>query len=944
MRTFYRFSLAVAFFVLTVFTAHAQNHVLVLDGNDNIDLPETATMASPSSAITMEALLYLESYQDGNIIASGNQNDYSFAVRTDKKLYVHLYGVSTGTTEFVGQHPLALHVWHHVAFTFDGTHGRFYINGVLDAEIARSGSIQTSPQSEHYSIGSTFYNGSYNFFTHGKLDEVRLWDVARSQAQIQANMCAALGANDRNGLLGYWQFESAYADASGNANHGIPVGNASIAAEDVDVCSSPVWRQLATTNDPPGSGFGYPTGYSVPVFDAASNVIMIVNQANGYLYTLDLQTGDWTETVTTNRPGWLNWVNGDPNGLHFDTQRNKLYCWHSGFFYTASLDLATHQWSTLTTVKADDAFASGLTYDSKRDRMVSFGGYGMWSYKNRLRYYDKSLNTWSNYPASGSVPGPSTANSIVYEPGMDKVFMVGGHSNNDCDIPGIYSYDLTTQTWTKHLDPDPTHHHGWNNLSFMDGSMYAAGGRILGCGFPTRPNAASYTNDVFTFSSSGPYQFDVLQVSGMRPEPFDPVRVFADPQRSRLIVFGPRYNLHIGSPTTKEVWFLEWDVDPIADAGPDQTVECTAETKTNVLLDGSGSSDPNNITLTYEWSLNGSTIAGPTSNASSVVSLPVGVHTVTLTVTNGSNHSATDDVVITIEDNTPPSIGPLADVTVPTDPGVCTRSTATLSLTPPAVTDLCSSAITLTNDAPAVFPLGSTTVTWTATDGYGNISSVQQLVTIIDDTPPQIAVTLSPGMLWPPNHKMKTISAVVTVSDNCTATYTLHSITSNEPDNGLGDGDTENDIQGAVYDTDDLSFSLRAERSGLGSGRVYTIVYRAVDGSSNESFAQVTVTVPHAMNKDDAPIAGEAALRLEQNYPNPFNPSTLISYTVPERGHVHLSVHDLLGRSVLTLVDQVQKSGTYHEPLSLHDQPSGTYIYRLDWNGQTLMRQMVLKK
>jgi hypothetical protein len=79
-------------------------------------------------------------------------------------------------------------------------------------------------------------------------------------------------------------------------------------------------------------------------------------------------------------------------------------------------------------------------------------------------------------------------------------------------------------------------------------------------------------------------------------------------------------------------------------------------------------------------------------------------------------------------------------------------------------------------------------------------------------------------------------------------TFVLTSITSNEPDNGLGDGDTPGDIQGADFGTADTSFKLRAERSGNLTGRVYTIVYTASDKSGNTSTATVRVLVPHNAN------------------------------------------------------------------------------------------------
>ena len=66
-----------------------------------------------------------------------------------------------------------------------------------------------------------------------------------------------------------------------------------------------------------------------------------------------------------------------------------------------------------------------------------------------------------------------------------------------------------------------------------------------------------------------------------------------------------------------------------------------------------------------------------------------------------------------------------------------------------------------------------------------------KLVQVVDNTPPSIDVTVSPTSLWAPNHSMQPIVATVQVTDNCPGvSFALASVTSNEPDNGLGDGDT----------------------------------------------------------------------------------------------------------------------------------------------------------
>jgi hypothetical protein len=112
-----------------------------------------------------------------------------------------------------------------------------------------------------------------------------------------------------------------------------------------------------------------------------------------------------------------------------------------------------------------------------------------------------------------------------------------------------------------------------------------------------------------------------------------------------------------------------------------------------------------------------------------------------------------------------------------------------------------------------------------------------------DTTPPVIAaVSASPATLGAPNHKMTPVSITAKVTDNCgTPTWTVTGITSNEPVNGTGDGDTEPDW--AVRAPH--AVSLRAERAGTGSGRIYTITIVAKDTAGNTSTGSTTVAVPH---------------------------------------------------------------------------------------------------
>ena len=81
---------------------------------------------------------------------------------------------------------------------------------------------------------------------------------------------------------------------------------------------------------------------------------------------------------------------------------------------------------------------------------------------------------------------------------------------------------------------------------------------------------------------------------------------------------------------------------------------------------------------------------------------------------------------------------------------------------------------------------------------------------------------------------------------------------------------------------------------------------------------------------------------LSQNYPNPFNPSTTVTYTLDRAGSVELSVYDLAGRVVSSLVDGVQPTGNHEVRFNADGLPTGTYVYRLRAGAETLTRTMTL--
>jgi hypothetical protein len=218
------------------------------------------------------------------------------------------------------------------------------------------------------------------------------------------------------------------------------------------------------------------------------------------------------------------------------------------------------------------------------------------------------------------------------------------------------------------------------------------------------------------------------------------------------------------------------NLHPSADAGADQSVECTSAAGASVVLDGSGSRDPDS--------------------------------------TPGTN----DDIVL---------YEWFEDFGLPTERALGSGETLM-----------------------SVLPLGLHSITLRITDGSGLHAMEGTNVSVVDTTPPVISVGMAPDSLWPPDHRMVDITAHVIATDACGApTVVLASVTSDEADDGLGDGDTADDIQGADLGAADFAFQLRAERDGRSDGRVYTITYTASDASGNTAQGQSTVSVPHSRSR-----------------------------------------------------------------------------------------------
>ncbi len=160
---------------------------------------------------------------------------------------------------------------------------------------------------------------------------------------------------------------------------------------------------------------------------------------------------------------------------------------------------------------------------------------------------------------------------------------------------------------------------------------------------------------------------------------------------------------------------------------------------------------------------------------------------------------------------------------------------------PIAIADLVVSA----NDPP--FDLGAHSINLVLHDPVNGPITATATVTVKDSTLPTLRPVSSESILWPPDHALRPVTIQANASDNGGSVTLAATVCSNEPQEDGGDGSTDQDWTTPVIDnlTGTIDVSLRAERSGSGGGRVYTITITATDQSGNASVATVEVRVPH---------------------------------------------------------------------------------------------------
>jgi hypothetical protein len=318
------------------------------------------------------------------------------------------------------------------------------------------------------------------------------------------------------------------------------------------------------------------------------------------------------------------------------------------------------------------------------------------------------------------------------------------------------------------------------------------------------------------------------------------------------------------------------NVPPNANAGPDQNVF----TGNAVQLDGSRSSDPDQgpLPLSYLWSFSAKPLGSLLSdnhivdrNMPHATFIPDanGVYEVRLIINDGQFFSEDTVQIMAAHPNVPPNANAGTDRTIclgsrvmldgsaSTDPDQSPQHLAYLwsFVAVPTGSQCANGHISGANTAsPSFTPdvIGTYVLQLMVFDGIEAGFDNVAVTVFVDNIAPTLDPVANKTILWPPNHKMVDIILWGNVADNNSIPVTLSAVvSSNEPQNGLGDGDTGPDWTEPVIDQMNgiITLKLRAERSGRGNDRIYTIMVTGTDICGNSSQSNVEIIVPHDKRK-----------------------------------------------------------------------------------------------
>jgi len=219
---------------------------------------------------------------------------------------------------------------------------------------------------------------------------------------------------------------------------------------------------------------------------------------------------------------------------------------------------------------------------------------------------------------------------------------------------------------------------------------------------------------------------------------------------------------------------------------------------------------------------------------------------------------------------------------------------------------------------------------------------------IVDPVDENIIYVTFSGLKWrdPQPHVFRSSNMGATWSD----------ISSNLPDAPVNAFAVDNNDQSVLYLGNDVgmyvSFNTGESWEFFGEGlpivtvgdiKIHPTANFLVAGTHGRSMYKIDLDMVTGVEKDNETTTPNSFV-LEQNYPNPFNPSTTIQYKVGSQQFVVLKVYDVIGKEIVTLVNEEKPAGTYEINFNASTFTSGVYFYTLDAGEFIETKKMILLK
>ena len=198
---------------------------------DYVEMPNSSSLIANSTTFSMSCWVNPQANTThSGILGFRNNTDadfYLLQLQNTNNIEARFRGSSGINYDIFAANLLDFNQWQHLAFTYDGNNIHLYKDGVLISSTPANGMITQANQS--FRLGGLEYQNDV-FHMNGRLDEIRLWDVALSQTEINNWMCIPIDLThpNYNNLIGYWRLNEGTgtisSDMSVNGNNGTLIG------------------------------------------------------------------------------------------------------------------------------------------------------------------------------------------------------------------------------------------------------------------------------------------------------------------------------------------------------------------------------------------------------------------------------------------------------------------------------------------------------------------------------------------------------------------------------------------------------------------------------------------------------------------------------------------------------------------------------------------------